>query len=378
MKRKKKIIVIYTGGTIGSVKYVTKDGRVIKGQPKDIIKEFPESKDYFSSSTAVTLLCDTFKIKYPFYSSKVEFDNKLELEILSENMSIDRWNELIDCINKYNLDDYDGVIVTHGTDTLGYTSNLLAMLYNNIQVPMFIVSSNDSLDSENANGIYNFKGAIDFILNNGTPGVYVAYTSDNVIDVFYGSRITQCRQIVDKFESIKTDCYSPLGKIDNDGKFVSYDFELMKEIKYDSYDRSLILPTNLNLNANILKINPYVGLNYDNFNIYNCDAILHSCYHSGTSCTIGGIENSVLNLIRSCYRENIDFFYGPIYGYNDKAIYNTTNAVIKAGANIIKNISEENAYVKLLLAYSMYNNLDEIKKYLDSDINHEHIYVRRK
>ena len=199
MDKKTKILVVYTGGTIGSVRYVTKEGKVIKGQPKDILKLYPEAKDYFKSSTAVTLLCDNFFKKYPGYKNEVNFDNKLDLEVLSENMSIDIWNKLIQCLREYNFSDYDGIVITHGTDTLGYTANLLAMLYSNIQVPMFLVSSNDSLDSENANGIYNFKGAIDFIKNEGTPGVYVTYADKDKIKVFYGSRIIQCKQLVDDF-----------------------------------------------------------------------------------------------------------------------------------------------------------------------------------
>ena len=378
MDKKTKILVVYTGGTIGSVRYVTKEGKVIKGQPKDILKLYPEAKDYFKSSTAVTLLCDNFFKKYPGYKNEVNFDNKLDLEVLSENMSIDIWNKLIQCLRKYNFSDYDGIIITHGTDTLGYTANLLAMLYSNIQVPMFLVSSNDSLDSENANGIYNFKGAIDFIKNEGTPGVYVTYADKDKIKVFYGSRIIQCKQLVDDFDAINENGYAPLGTMTLDGKFMPNNFELLKKIKFDKKEEPLITIDNLKVNANIIKIAPYVGLNYDNFSIFNCNAVMHTCYHSGTSCTIGKGENSILEFIRMCSTMGVDFFYGPIYGEEGKAMYETTHAVMKAGANVIKNISEENAWVKLLLAYSKYNDINSIVNYINKDINNEHVYVKKR
>lgn len=378
MNKKTRILVIYTGGTIGSVRYVTKEKEVIKGQPKDILKLYPEASEYFKSSTAVTLLCDNFFEKYPFYKNDVIFDNHLDLEILSENMSIDIWNKLIQCLKNYNFSNYDGVIITHGTDTLGYTANLLAMLYSNIQIPMFLVSSNDSLDSELANGIYNFKGAIDFIKNEGVPGVYVTYADKDKIKVFYGSRILQCKQLVDDFDAINTNGYSPLGTMSLNGKFMPNNFELLRSIKFNKRENPLIMIDNLKINANILKVSPYVGLNYDNFNIFNCNAVMHTCYHSGTSCTIGKGENSILEFIRMCSAMGVDFFYGPIYGDEDKAIYETTHAVMKAGANVIKNVSEENALVKLLLAYSEYDNINNIINYVDTDINNEHIYVKKR
>ena len=41
---------------------------------------------------------------------------------------------------------------------------------------------------------------IDFIKNEGVPGVYVTYADKDKIKVFYGSRILQCKQLVDDFD----------------------------------------------------------------------------------------------------------------------------------------------------------------------------------
>lgn len=377
MSKKSKILIIYTGGTIGSVRYVCNDGKEVKGQPKDILKLYPEAEEYFKSSNAITLLCSRFYNEFPSYKNNVIFDNKLDMEVLSENMTIDKWNDLLKILRDYDFSQYDGVIITHGTDTLAYTANLLAMVFNNISVPMFLVSSNESLDIKEANGVYNFKAAIDFILNEKVPGVYVSYKNGKDTDVFYGSRIVQCKQIVDKFESISDLNLPKLGSINETGKFLLSDRELMQMIKYEK-NITLINDENLYLNSNILKISPFVGLDYGNFNIYDCNAIMHTCYHSGTACTVSSRENSILNFIRLCDSMNIDFYYGPIYGTQDKAIYETTYAVMKAGAKIISNISEENAYVKLLLGYSKYNKSEDIMDYIDKDVNKEHIYVRKR
>lgn len=379
-KHEKRILVIYTGGTIGSVRYVTKDGREIIGQPKDIIKCYPEAKDYFKSSNAITLLCRNFYNEFPSYRNSIVIDNKLEMEILSENMSIDKWNALLNILRKYDFSQYEGVIITHGTDTLAYTANLLAMIFNKISVPLFLVSSGESLDVKGANGIYNFKAAIDFILNEGIPGIYVSYKNSDAIntDIFYASRIIQCKQVSDKFESISESNLSNLGSIDINGNFWINDQKLMQKIKNDE-NISLTCNKKVLLKENkILRINPYVGLDYDIYNVENCKAILHQCYHSGTACTIGSSNNSILNFIRSCDDMNIDFYYGPVYGNEDRAVYDTTYAVMKAGAKIVRNLSSENAYVKMLLGYSLGLEKDQLMKYIDDDVNKEHIFVKKR
>lgn len=377
---KKQILVIYTGGTIGSVRYTTKDGKVIKGQPKDIMKEYPESKEYFKSSNAVTLLCDRFHNENPNYKSLIYITNRLDMEVLSENMTLDKWNYLLYILSTYNFSNFSGVIITHGTDTLAYTANLLSMIYSNARVPIFLVSSNDSLDVKEANGVANFKAAIDFILNEGIPGVYVPYRNEEeIVDIMYASRVTQCSQIYDCFSSISSNGFSKLGYVLPQGAFCVKDYDLYRELRYRKMVKnSFVIPNGISLDKNIIKIQPYVGLNYNNYSLNECNAILHTCYHSGTSCTIANRDNSILEMIRYCDNNGVDFYYGPIYGEEDKAIYDTTNAVMKAGAKIIKNISEENAYVKLLLGYSMFNNSSDIIKYIETDINKEHIFTRRR
>lgn len=69
------------------------------------------------------------------------------------------------------MNSYDGIVVTHGTDTLQYTSAFLAYIFDGLNVPIVLVSANYPLDDSRSNGFENFVGAIDFIKSGSGNGV---------------------------------------------------------------------------------------------------------------------------------------------------------------------------------------------------------------
>ena len=94
---KNKILLILTGGTICSFADDT-------GEKK------PDAK------SADFLIKEIFKKSDSPYKD-AEFDDKILMNILSENMSPKHWNRVIEGLNK--IEDYRGVIILHGTD-IGY------------------------------------------------------------------------------------------------------------------------------------------------------------------------------------------------------------------------------------------------------------------
>ncbi|MDD4036223.1 MAG: asparaginase domain-containing protein [Bacilli bacterium] len=345
----KKILVLFTGGTIGSE--VDKCGTISVSKEK--------------------LLISLFLQQYPEYKDKVDFTHKTILDELSENMTFDILAKLTASLREVEWSDYDGVIITHGTDTLAYTANYLSILLANVKVPVVLVSSNQILSNPNANGIQNFKGAVDLIDKNMAPGLYVTYNTAGITKVIYGSRLTQCESFTDDFNSITK---LPLGVVDQYGDFTSVDKELMAKIinkdnnhKYDELISKIGL-----LNSKILLLNPFVGLNYDMLDLDNVDAILHTLYHSGTACTKGDRTN-LLRFIEKCKTNDKDIYIGPIYGEDNRDVYESTADILTAGGDIIMNCSAENAYVKLNVAYSIISDHKAREEFIYSDINNEFI-----
>ncbi|NNM58762.1 MAG: asparaginase [Legionellales bacterium] len=116
--KKKKILIIYTGGTIGMRK--TADGyQPAEGLLKWHMAKMPEFKHSAMPS-------------YDF----IEYANLLD----SADMSPKDWNTIANDIAQHG-DNYDAFIVLHGTDTMAYTASALSFMFHNLRKPIIFTGS---------------------------------------------------------------------------------------------------------------------------------------------------------------------------------------------------------------------------------------------
>lgn len=372
----KRFLVLFTGGTIGSVRLP--DGAIV--QPSEAAKRGFVAKD------AKSLLLDEYNKSHG--DPNITFDSHTIMETLSEDMTPEKLVMMVKESNKIfgniNLEEYDGVIYTHGSDTLGHTANFMALLYADIKVPMFFVSSNYVVTDARANGVKGFKAAVDFMSNVKRPGIFVTENSRfengiDDVDVIYASRVTQCQPITDNYRSTSIGkegekSMRPLGVIGND-KVTFLDTKLYEKLQEKREgDRPNLAGDLEALDARVLWIQPHSGLNYDVYgDLKNVDVILHEAYHGGTACTDGERTN-LLKFAEKCKENGKDLYFGPIYGDAGRDVYGSTDKLHRAGVSTIMNVSREMAFEKLRLAYSLFKD-DEGKRneIIYKDINHEFV-----
>ncbi|MFK7805339.1 MAG: type I asparaginase [Anaerolineae bacterium] len=116
----KKILVIYTGGTIGMQPSNRPDGSLAPaaGHLSQMMRTMPELQ---TSATTFDL---------------IEYDPLLD----SSDMTPADWAKIAtDIENHYH--DYDGFVVLHGTDTLAYTSSALSFFVEGTRKPIVVTGS---------------------------------------------------------------------------------------------------------------------------------------------------------------------------------------------------------------------------------------------
>ena len=114
---KKKVLIIYTGGTIGMEKDYTTGS--LKPFDFDLIfDKLPEIK---------LLECET-----EIYSFHPPLD--------SSDVGPDKWVAMAEVIEKH-YHSYDGFLILHGTDTMAYTSSALSFMLNGLQKPVILTGS---------------------------------------------------------------------------------------------------------------------------------------------------------------------------------------------------------------------------------------------
>lgn len=322
------------------------------------------------SEGAGVKLIENFKSSDSPFKNDVDIKATENLFILSENMSIPNWNLMLDTYRKYiSTDNFDGVIFAHGTDTLAYSTSLFSLILANTDIPVFFVSSNARLDSGRANGNDNFRCAVELICNGIEPNVYATYKniSDGRMYLHLGSRLEQCKNYSEDFFS--------QGAID----ITEYSDKTLNEIndRYHQKEKSPLIDINgdWHLKNCVLMINPYVGLDYDSFNYSKFSAILHGTYHSGTACA-EPYESSVLHLMNTCEKGNsdIDIYLSP--SKKSGEIYDTVRVIYSHEANknkinFLYGCTNETAYAKLVLAYSIFKDKKDIEIFINTQINFE-------
>lgn len=125
----------------------------------------------------------------------------------SSNVQPEEWcvmaRAVNDCIGKY-----DGVVITHGTDTLAYTASMLSFMLRGINIPVILTGAQFPIVVPQSDGKGNLEHAI-IAARQMDGGVYVC---------FGGSIIKGCRAVktrttsLDAFESIN---YPIVGTIAN-------------------------------------------------------------------------------------------------------------------------------------------------------------------
>ena len=347
----KNILLLSTGGTIGSSVH---------------------AGSINTTSTAQLKLLQLFEQQDKH--TDIHFHCVQPLQILSENLAPCVWQTLITAIEAEQPENYDGIIVTHGTDTLAYTACALSFYFHALKIPLLLVSSDYPLDDDRANGLANFSCAVEFIRQNPIAGVFVPYPhrrARQIMMVHQGTRLTCSLQLSSDFYSI------------NNQPFMNFDtpYKRFHALENNEFvpmpplvkEQQQIINLQARFDAHITLIKPYPGLDYRTINLQQTDAVLHDLYHSGTACATSqwGEQHSLIIFIQRCKAENIPVYLAPAM-YSEDA-YQSTRQLIEHGAVMLWNLSIEAAYVKLLLAVSNYSDSLQIIEFMNTSIANEHI-----
>lgn len=308
----KKILVLFTGGTIGSV---SDDGIIhVAGDGKfSLIKAYREQ-----------------------FGCETQFECRQILNILSENIQLQHWERIAEILFNVDFSNYAGIIMTHGSDTLAYTSAFIGMYFRHIDIPLYIIASNKPLGEKGSNGLFNFAAAVEKIKENKYSGIFTLYEK-----VYISTRLIPADTCRDRFQAYGEDGCN--------------EFSVFHGINESwlSQPKERFFTQKPELKKGVLKIDGYPGIDFSCYSIGNdTAAVLYNPYHSGTGCTdISAGENySLCKFIEKCLIRDIKVYICGIKPGG--AVYSTLRDIIKAGCIPMYSVSDVAAYMKLIIAYN--------------------------
>ncbi|MBD5547270.1 MAG: hypothetical protein HDQ97_07715 [Lachnospiraceae bacterium] len=321
----KKILVVLTGGTIGSR---------VEGERIDVTDASP------------FYLLELYR---KIYGSGDEFEVMQPLNILSENMNLQFFSQIARFMWEIPYEKYEGVILTHGSDTLSYTSALLGMLLCHVPVPVVLTASNYPLGEKGSNGLNNFRSAVELINTQLFKGVFSVYQNQNgENNVYLATRLTEADAYLDQFGGFGG---IALGKME-DGVFQYNDSPVNPTLAQIREMRAPITDSCPVFEKPILMLRAYPGLDYRMIDLRTEPAaVLHCLYHSATACTEGE-DSSILGFMERCRAKGIPF-YASSAKRTEGSKYVTAKAIRDNEAVLMENISPEAAYAKLLLLHNL-------------------------
>lgn len=308
----KKILVLFTGGTIGSV---NEDGVInVAGDGK-------------------FALISAYRRQF---GNDTKFECRQILNILSENMLYPHWERMAEILANVDASNYAGIIITHGSDTLAYTSAFLGMYFRHINIPVYIIASNKPIDEKGSNGLFNFVAAVEKIKENKYQGVFTLYEK-----VYLPTRVIPADTCCDRFQAYGEDGCN--------------EFTVFKSVneKWLLQPKSQVFHEKPELKNRIMKIDGYPGIDFSNYSLDgNPTAVLYVPYHSGTACTDEsyGAQYSLCRFIEKCLIRDIKVYICGIK--KGMPMYDTLDKIIKTGSIPMYNISDPAAYMKLIIAYN--------------------------
>lgn len=326
-----KILIIFTGGTIGSAlhgNYISADEKT----PYKLLAEYEKN-----------------------YGLDFEYDALQPYTRLSENNTGETISVLADRLKKALEKNYDGVIVTHGTDTLQYTSAALSYTFGKCGVPICLVSANYILEDERSNGLINFRGAVNFIRQK-IGGVWVVYknSDEENVTVHGGARLLESQAFSDCFYSAGNSFF---GRFDSSENFI-----INENYREFPDETPPIFPNKLGERSDfILRVTPYVGMTFPQINS-EIKYVVMGTFHSGTFNTASAYSKKFFAELKE---KNIPVF---LTGTTAGTSYESAKIFDELDVITVPNIAPIALYMKIWLAEAAGLDVAEtIKKSLGGD-----------
>ena len=319
-REKPNIAMIITGGTIAS-KYVPKTGGVDPLEtPESLFKFYPE---LFQKVNVV-------KVEVPFMKA-------------SEDMDYKDWQKIARTAEKLlNDSNIRGIIITHGTDFLHYTSAALSFMLGNLNKPVVLTYSQRSIDRASSDANLNLQCSALAAISDMAEVMIVGHATinDDFCYAMPGSKVKKMHS--SRRDAFKVINAKPFAKIypDRIERMRNYNLRNKNKVKVD---------TKFEEKVALIKI--YPGQDPDILDYYKKKK------YKGLVLEMSGLGHVPTRRARKGWTNKLKEIQNAgvivcavaqtVYGRLDPMVYSNGREILKTGVIYLEDMLAETAFVKL-------------------------------
>jgi len=335
-----KVSILSTGGTIAS--------RV----------------DYRTGGVRPALSAGDLYSVVPELSNRANIKAEVLFSVFSENITPHHWTCISEYVATHIREGVAGVVVAHGTDTLGYTSAALSFALQNLPVPVVLVGSQRSADRPSSDAATNLIGAVEVAARAPFAEVVVAMhetVSDKSIVLHRGTKVRKCHTSRrDAFKSINS---QPIARIDD------WKLSMLSE-NYKPRDMSREMTVRSEFSEDVALLKFYPSIRAEMIEWY-VDHGFRGIVLEGTG--LGHVSKDCFQAIAKALGRDVivSMTSQCIWGRVNLNVYDTGRDLLKLGVIPLGDMLPETALVKMMWVLGQTINAELAKKLLTKNVADE-------
>ncbi|MEM1606974.1 MAG: Glu-tRNA(Gln) amidotransferase subunit GatD [Candidatus Bathyarchaeia archaeon] len=300
----------------------------------------------------------------PELSEIAVIDAEILFSTFSEDLTPKHWSAMAEAVAKYIAKGVQGVVITHGTDTMGYSAAALSFALQNLPVPVILVGAQRSEDRPSSDAALNLIGAVSAASRAPFAEVAVAMhetPSDEAIVLHRGTKVRKCH--TSRRDAFKTVNAKPLAKVIANNIYMLVENYLPRDP-----GRSLILKPNFDERVALIKFYPGMDPKIIDWHVSEG---YRGIIFEGTG--LGHVRRECFPAIKRAIESGVVVAMTSqcIWGRVNMNVYSNGRDLLAMGVIPLADMLAETALVKMMWCLAQTKDLEEVKRLMLTNIANE-------